>query len=142
MARWARILAPVAVIAVLAGIIYFDQTRLAANTALPHLDCPDLAKGCATELGGRSISLGLDGLPQAMKPFELWLRAPGARMARAEFAMADMDMGLNQYTLQADNEGVWRARVTLPVCVTGRSDWLMTLDVDGQKLVIPFVIGL
>ena len=51
-------------------------------------------------------------------------------------------MGFNLYTLHADQEGVFRGRVTLPVCVSGRRDWVMTLDIDGRRVAIPFVTEL
>jgi hypothetical protein len=60
----------------------------------------------------------------------------------ARFTMEGMDMGFNQYVLRADKEGVFRARVTLPVCVTGSREWLMTLDLDGMRLAVPFVTEL
>lgn len=140
--RLLRVLAPLAVLAVLAGIVYFDQARRAGTAALPRLDCPDPVAGCTVRLGGRAVSLGMEDRPRAMRPFQVWVRAPGARRVRAEFTMADMDMGLNRYTLAAGADGVFRARVTLPTCVTGRQDWLMTLEVDGEKGILPFVITL
>lgn len=135
-------LAPVAVIAALAGIVYVQHGRQAETGALPRAACPDPYAGCALSLAGRPVSLGLTGSPRAMHPFGIWVRAAHARRVRAAFTMADMDMGLNLYTLKSDSGGVFRAEVTLPVCVTGRSDWLMTLDIDGDKMVVPLVIGM
>ncbi|HYG14046.1 MAG TPA: hypothetical protein VD885_07875, partial [Methylophilaceae bacterium] len=47
----------------------------------------------------------------------------------ASFAMQGMEMGLNRYRLLRQPDGKWAAEVTLPVCVQGRSDWLMELEV-------------
>jgi hypothetical protein len=33
---------------------------------------------------------------------------------------------------------MWKANVTLPVCVAGSSNWIMTLEVDGVKVRVPF----
>lgn len=140
--RFGQVLLPLAVLVILAGIVYFDQARRAETAALPRLDCPDPVAGCQVRLGERTVTLGMDTRPRAMRPFRVWVRAPGAGRVRAEFTMADMDMGLNLYTLAADKDGVFRARVTLPVCVTGRQDWLLTLDVDGERGILPFVISL
>lgn len=136
---WQR-LAPWAAVLVLAGIVYHQYSRHALTVAAPRLACPDPAAGCATELGGRPLSLGMDAGRRVMRPFNLWVRAPGAQRVRASFTMEDMDMGLNLYTLQADTTGVFRARVTLPVCVTGSTDWLLTLEVDGAKVILPFAM--
>lgn len=51
-------------------------------------------------------------------------------------------MGLNLYTLKADKDGVFRARVTLPACVTGRRDWLLTVEVDENRVVLPIAMEL
>ncbi len=48
-------------------------------------------------------------------------------------------MGFNLYTLRRGADGVYRARVTLPVCVSGQPNWILNLDIDGQRLRIPFV---
>jgi len=44
-----------------------------------------------------------------------------------------MEMGLNRYHLlkQADSD-FWFAEVTLPVCVQGRSDWVVELEIKTQ----------
>jgi hypothetical protein len=106
------------------------------------LDCPDLAAGCATRLDGRTVSVGVLGELKALQPFQVWVRAGDARRVQATFTMEGMDMGFNLYTLHADKDGVFRGRVTLPVCVSGRRDWMMTLDIDGRLLAVPFVTEL
>lgn len=52
--------------------------------------------------------------------------------------MVDMDMGVNRYRLEPAGAGVWQANVVLPVCVAGRSNWIMTLEVDDVKVRVPF----
>lgn len=138
---WQR-LAPWAVLLALAGIVYFQHAQRAETAAGPRLHCPDPVTGCATQLGGRPITVGMDAQRRVMQPFNLWVRASGARRVRASFTMEDMDMGLNLYTLQADKEGVFRGRITLPVCVTGTREWLLTLEVDDDRLILPFDLEL
>jgi len=104
--------------------------------------CANLAAGCVVQAERRDVSLGTDGAIKPLKPFNLWVRAPGAKKVEARFTMEGMDMGFNQYVLRADKEGVFRTRVTLPVCVTGSREWLMTLDLDGMRLAVPFVTEL
>ncbi len=100
--------------------------------------CQDLHQGCAMRLDGRELTVGVSGELRALQAFELWVRAAGARRVEARFDMVEMNMGFNLYTLRPDAEGVFRARVTLPVCVSGRRDWLMTLEVDGRRVEVPF----
>ena len=111
-----------------------DDTPGAAVT----LTCPDPAAGCGTRLHGRAVSLGVNGPVQPLKPFQVWVKAAGARTVQARFTMQGMDMGFNLYTLRADNDGVFRARVTLPVCVSGRRDWTMAVAIDGSVIEVPF----
>ncbi len=104
--------------------------------------CVDLAVGCVVQVEGRSIGLGTDATSKPLKPFNLWVKAPGAKKVEARFTMEGMDMGFNIYTLRADNQGVFRTTATLPVCVSGRRDWNVILDIDGTRLAVPFVTDL
>lgn len=104
--------------------------------------CADLTAGCTARVAGREVGFGTNSPIQPLKAFQLWARAPGAKKVEARFTMEGMDMGFNLYTLRDDGEGVFRASATLPVCVTGRRDWRMTLDIDGVRLTVPFVTDL
>lgn len=130
-------LAPLAAIGLVALVLLFGTGR---ETAPPQrVSCADLQAGCALRLDGRPATVGFAGQPRVLAPFEVWVRLEGARVVQARFDMADMDMGFNLYTLRPDADGVFRARVTLPVCVSGRRDWVMTLDIDGHRVEVPFV---
>lgn len=133
-------LGPVLVILLIGVVVAwnrFQQTEAPAQT----LACTDLQTGCSAELGGKPLTVGMAGPLKVLQPFEVWLKVE-ARQVRASFTMEGMDMGFNLYTLRPDAQGVFRARVTLPVCVSGRRDWRMTLEVDGRRLIVPFVTEL
>ncbi len=138
--RWLGALAPLLLAALVGVVLWFNPVR--QDPPATRVDCPDLASGCALRLEGRVIRLGVDRAIQVMQPFGLWLEAPGVDKAEVRFTMADMDMGFNLYVLRAGPDGVLRATVTLPVCVSGSREWLMTLDLDGQRLSVPFVTNL
>jgi hypothetical protein len=127
---------PLLIIALAALLLWRggEDTPAAAVT----LPCADLAVGCSTRLRGRAISVGLSGPVKSLHPFQVWVKAPGAGKVQARFTMQGMDMGFNLYTLRADGDPVFRARVTLPVCVSGRRDWVMTVDIDGALIKVPF----
>ena len=130
-------LAPLAAIGLVALVLLFGTER---ETAPPQrLACADLQAGCTLVLDGQAATVGFVGQPKVLAPFEVWLRIEAAKTVQARFDMADMDMGFNLYTLRPDADGVFRARVTLPVCVSGRRDWVMTLNIDGRKVEVPFV---
>jgi hypothetical protein len=83
-----------------------------------------------------------------MKPLHLNLhlnRAEAVKNIHVDFAMQDMEMGLNRYRLiQVNQSGDWKAEVTLPICVQGRSDWNMLLEIEAgngiQRFQLPFSV--
>lgn len=137
--RW---LPPALVIALIAAVVLGGRFLQPAPVAPLEVVCAALEEGCTASLDGHTVELGTDGPIRVLTPFEVWLKAPGARTVQASFTMEGMDMGFNLYTLRPDAAGVFRARVTLPVCVTGRRDWVLTLDVDGRALAVRFVTDL
>jgi len=53
------------------------------------------------------------------------------RQVLVQFTMKGMDMGLNRYRLVSDGAGRWTGKAMLPVCTTGRTDWLATVMLNG-----------
>lgn len=100
--------------------------------------CVDPLAGCAFSHRGTTVKVRLLTPPTPLEPFDLSLSAPGASRISAEFQMNGMAMGFNRYDLRTSGNGVFSARVTLPVCVSGRHDWTMYLDVDGTRYALPF----
>lgn len=121
------------VLVVVAVWVYWQRANSPANI-LPAetIACADVGKGCLVD----GIKLRFDHMPQVMKPFHLSAESANATEFHASFAMRGMEMGLNRYRLLKQANGLWTAEVVLPVCVRGRSDWLMLLEVqtpDGLK---------
>ncbi|MDD3529613.1 MAG: hypothetical protein PHS77_07020 [Gallionellaceae bacterium] len=105
--------------------------------------CADPQAGCTAQVEGRPVRIGLVGPLRPLQPFHVWVEAPGAGAVTARFDMVGMNMGFNRYALRPDVAGVFRARVTLPVCVSGRRDWVMTVDINGgTRLAVPFATTL
>lgn len=103
------------------------------------VDCPDLVQGCQVPFGESKAEVLFLSVPTPLKRFELVVKAPGAGQVSADFAMQGMDMGPNRYVLQRAADGAWHGNVVLPVCVSGVSNWAVTLELDGKKRRIPFV---
>jgi hypothetical protein len=134
---------PLAIIALAAAVLWNHGGPPASALAVA---CADPLAGCITRLGDREIRIGMQANPEAgvkpLQPFQVWVQAPAARKVQVSFTMEGMDMGFNLYTLHPDAQGVFRARATLPVCVTGRRDWNMVVDIDGTLLQVPFTTNL
>lgn len=60
------------------------------------------------------------------------------------FSMPDMDMGANRYRLIAEASAGWHADITLPICMSGRTDWLADFELvvaDRRlQMQVPFVL--
>ncbi|HUW49627.1 MAG TPA: hypothetical protein VMV75_01280 [Sulfuricella sp.] len=103
------------------------------------VQCTDPVKGCQVPLREGAAEVRFMSAPSPLKPFELMVKAPGARQIVADFAMQDMNMGRNRYALQRMADGAWHGNIVLPVCVSGSSRWILTLELDGVKRQIFFV---
>ena len=108
-----------------AAALWFRHQQPAAPATL--LACADLQQGCGDER--QRLHIRFDRMPHSLQPFGLSIEAPQATAVFASFAMRGMEMGLNRYRLLQQPDGRWTAEVTLPVCVQGRSDWLMLVEV-------------
>lgn len=138
--QWALRGLPLVLMAMIGLALWMNGNRREQTPPVPAV-CGDLVKGCALSGEGR-FRVGVDQAIKPLKPFQLWVDAPGATSAEASFTMEDMDMGFNIYRLRADREGVFRITATLPVCVSGQRKWIMTLTIDGQRWNVPFVTEL
>jgi hypothetical protein len=132
-----RVAVPLLLVVALVAIAVAGWWLKRPAEAVP-VACPDPLAGCAFEHHGRPASARFSMPPAPMEAFELRVTAPGARKISAEFQMVGMDMGFNRYDLRPTADGAFAAKVTLPVCVSGRRDWRLYLDVDGARYALPF----
>jgi hypothetical protein len=124
-----------------------DETALPSVLLAPADPACDPTRGaCAASDGSRRLVLQMQGPVSGLRPFRVQVGAAGmgVREVRLEFTMPDMDMGQNRYRLLPEGNG-WVGLVTLPLCTTGRGDWLATVRVLGDEqqweAVFPFEVG-
>jgi hypothetical protein len=133
--------------AALAALLWQQYSQLATaekrQTPTIAIVCPDIAKSC----GNAQFSVRFKNPPQVMKPLHLelvFLDGLSIQNVHAGFAMQGMEMGFNRYQLIKTADAKWVAEVTLPVCVQGRSDWEMTLMIEGaeqqSRFLVPFSV--
>ncbi|MDR5172388.1 hypothetical protein IHQ56_11205 [Methylobacillus flagellatus] len=120
-----KMLAQLAVVLVfaLAALMYFWLKP--GGAAAERIACEDIVRGCRHD----DLTIQAMTTPKVMQAFEMRVTLPEAESVQASFDMQDMQMGINRYRLQQQPDGSWRAMVTLPVCVSESSDWVMTLDI-------------
>jgi hypothetical protein len=100
--------------------------------------CVDPLAGCGFSHHGATVTVHFSARPAPLKAFELSVSAPEATRVSAEFQMNGMEMGFNRYDLRPAGNGAFASGVTLPVCVSGRRDWTLYLEVDGTRYAVPF----
>jgi len=69
-----------------------------------------------------------------MQRFEAELRLAKAielDQVTLDLQMTGMDMGRNRFKLSSAGDGIWRGELLLPICVTGRVDWQISVQVDS-----------
>lgn len=126
------------IIALLLIFVALVGARMQPSSESQMTACADPVVGCTFRHRDQLVQLRFSHSPMPLQPFTITLHAPGARQVQAEFQMQGMEMGFNRYHFTADKTGGFIARVTLPVCVSGRRDWKLYLQIDAQHYAIPF----
>ena len=139
MNRWLKFL-PWLLIAI-AGATVWLQRSSGQPTDEIVLVCANLNQGCALPLPG-APRIQVTGTLKPLSPFTVHLTGISAHSARIRFSMEGMEMGFNLYTLHPAPGGGVAGQVTLPVCVTGRRDWRMHIELDEARFSLPFVTDL
>ncbi|RMG31874.1 MAG: hypothetical protein D6721_00210 [Gammaproteobacteria bacterium] len=108
-------------------------------------DCDAARAVCETVGSGVHVRLRLGPGVRAMHPFPVVLEVPKAHGVVIRFEMPGMDMGKNVYRLDRAAPGRWAGKAILPICLSGRTDWVARVEIeraDGRYLaVFPFHVG-
>ena len=132
-----RVIVPLLLIGLLAAIAvagYWFKRPAEAHAVA----CVDPLAGCTFSHRGAAVKALFRTLPTPLEPFVLNMNAPGARQISVAFQMGGMDMGFNRYDLRPSEGGVFSAKIILPICISGRYDWTMLIDIDGAHYALPF----
>jgi hypothetical protein len=132
-----RVVAPLLLVVALVAVAVAGYWLKRPAEAIA-LQCADPLAGCSFLHRGAPASLRLLSQPVALQAFGLRVSAPNVHKMSAEFQMVGMDMGFNRYDLRPARPGEFSAEITLPICVSGRRDWMLYLDVDGARYALPF----
>lgn len=136
--RWLTLFLMIIAAALATTKFAFDLSKARQPGKAISVACPDLRRACQFNIHGQPATVSFSPGPLLLKPFMLIVQAQDVRSVSADFAMNGMDMGPNRYRLEPGASGAWQAKIVLPVCTAGQSDWILTLDIDGQKVRVPF----
>lgn len=119
------------------GVVLWQQFKPLPAKA-ERIACADLVVGCAATTPSGPVTFGISEKIRPLKAFEIWVKPPQPGKVEAEFSMVNMNMGYNLYTLRPTPDGTYRVKATLPFCISGRGDWVLTLRMPGAALDVPF----
>lgn len=140
----------------LSGLVLFFASLLGAceqqsddplpATALSLEQPCDVRSGCVAEVEDFALALSMGPEVRPLKPFAVNVElqnGPPIDSMTVAFDMKNMDMGWHRYRLIETGDG-WNANVTLPVCMSGRSDWIADFEIlaAGRRyqFQVPFVL--
>ena len=94
--------------------------------------------------GGGRIELSITPHPiRVLKPLQVNATMTGIAVNKVEidFSGVNMNMGYNRQVLVSDGNGHYAGETMLPVCITGRMAWRLSLiiETDRQRIAVPFV---
>lgn len=92
--------------------------------------CDLLNGSCHVNDSGIQYEITFVGAPSPLTPFVIRLTSLNTQVSSVEarFEMEGMYMGNNHYILK-NNGDSWSAKVLLPVCSLGRSDWILQVKI-------------
>lgn len=103
-----------------------------------ELDCSVAERMCQAIGPDVRLQLQLGPPVTVLKTFPIRLKLDGdfgdVEQVDIVFDMEGMDMGLNWYRLKDAGNGRWIGQAMLPVCTSGRTDWVARVSVKaGQR---------
>lgn len=114
-------------------------------------DCNPAKSVCVAAEQGYSLTLHFPEQVHYLTPFRMQVTAKGfgntvIGSVNVEYTMVGMDMGLNRFTLSSviDEKGnvAYEGEGILPVCVSGRVDWLANVQIMTAEKIYEAVFKL
>jgi hypothetical protein len=110
------------------------------DISLPTSACDLGQTSCTIDLpGGGQVAISIAPHPiPSLKPLKLLAVASGAEVRKIEmdFAGVDMKMGYNRPQLENLGDGRFSGQASLPVCITGKMPWEVTVLIESGRRVI------
>ena len=100
-------------------------------------ECNPAISSCRSVFDNGEIIFRFLQQPSALTPFDVEVQTRGFDAAKVSiaFSMNNMDMGLNVFSLDYQENKIWRVNAVLPVCSLARGDWIAELRVKYKDKV-------
>ena len=104
-------------------------------------NCGVESKKCIVEFNKLKLKILLDENIYYLKPFKVSVLNENMdelelESIQVDFKMKSMDMGVNRFFFkknEVENAHIWNAKVLLPICITGRADWISEFIVTTKS---------
>ena len=131
-------------------VITDSKPTTAINISFSH--CNVQKETCNVDTDDFSLNISFDEHVYYLKPFNFSISSKlksnvEIESVQIDFKMKNMDMGVNRFMLKNINIKnkfqTWKGKALLPICVTGRADWISELEVitEDTKYIISFPIS-
>lgn len=134
--RWLAYLGWAGIVGLVAFAAYYYQSEQNALAHQESISC-EPTKACLWSYP-KSVKLKFTSPPSGTTPFLVEIIAPTKQAITLRFDMEGMAMGPAAYKVQEMAAGHYFAKVILPACIQGRSDWRGTIALSGQLYVFKF----
>lgn len=110
---------------------YFLNKDMKSTGLVEYSKCRLGIDACEIIINNKHLSVVLDGEVKALAPFFIKISDKNNLIDNAivSFKMKAMDMGVNKYRFIKGNSN-WSAKIIIPICTTGRRDWLAEIEVQ------------
>ena len=142
-----KLLFPIAFTLIMVAIFIQNKNKTInieeKNIIKIHADhCGTKYKECVVDLNEFIVKISLDENIYYLKQFNVSVLNESSnnlklKSIQVDFKMNNMNMGVNIFRLKTtgleSNKQVWQGKALLPICVTGRADWVSEFEVETEK---------
>ncbi len=148
MKKFLLLLVSIVAVAGVAYIVVSDkklQQKPGYSLTTSNPNCDPGRSVCVATDQNYSIALNFPEQVHYLKPFKMKVMLNGfgnekIEAVNVDYTMVGMDMGLNRFTLLpvsgVKGQRSYAGEGILPVCVSGRVDWLANVQVTTEKKVV------
>ncbi len=107
-----------------------------ATTLHADFNCNPVGGQCTARSESTAITVRLEDALRPLERFQVEVEvvdvhAQEMDSVAVQFSMVGMNMGINRFELDNTTKRKWEGFAILPVCTTGRADWLV--NVEAQR---------
>lgn len=137
MMKWFFLLA---ILLVIIGLWWQGQRQPFSQTEISvgQIKCEPLKKDCIAKVGDGELLWFIESPIHYLKPFQSKIQfnnisANEIIHVSVEFVMQGMRMAANRSVFSQQSKDIWQAQSVLPICASGRKDWLAIVRLETKQ---------